>query len=113
MATHVGAALSMEIKENSKYALSQFAKAGFPKLPSFVGRHRTPIRDKMQSYLPALGVDERTHGGVETTARTIIKLLEQYLMETAFLLKNALHWAISPFSVSGPSVSRPRFPLSV
>lgn len=89
------------IPENRAYALSEFARTGFPRLPGIIGRPLVQrFANKMQSYLPALGVDERTHRGVEATARTLIELLEAHFRVTAFLLGQRP--SLGDFALFGP-----------
>ena len=89
------------IDENVQFALNEFAGAGLPWLPRFLGRPLVGgFARKMQGYLPLLGVDKRTQVGVEETVRLVLSALDSQLSQSRFLLGDRP--CIGDFSLYGP-----------
>jgi len=89
------------IPENNAFAIREFGRYGFPWLPSFVGKKLIqPIANKMQSYLPILGVTEETIPGVERFTAGLIAQLNTHLEEHQFLLGSRP--CLGDFSLYGP-----------
>ncbi len=73
--------------ENAAFALDEFGRCGFPGFPGFLARRLVgPVAKKMQSYLPVLGIDERTRGGVEAFTEELLGRLDAHLAIHPFLL---------------------------
>ncbi len=89
------------IPENHRFALEEFARNGFPRLPDFAGRRLVaPIAKKMQSYLPFVGVDERTVAGIEATTKKLIAALDKHLEGHLYLLGGRP--SVGDFALYGP-----------
>jgi glutathione S-transferase len=89
------------IPENKTFALSEFAASGVPWLPRFLSRPLVrPMADKMQSYLPLLGVTPATQPGVQQTVQTVLSCLEAQLQLTRFVLGDRP--CIGDFALFGP-----------
>ena len=75
------------IAGNKSFATDEFARYGFPMLPRFVGRKLVgSIAQRMQSYLPILGVTEKTYAGVEETVSLVLDCLEAVLSEQHYIM---------------------------
>jgi len=73
--------------ENKAFALREFAASGLPWLPRALGRPLVrPMADRLQGYLPLLGVTDQTHPAVEETVQIVLRCLEAQLTETPYLL---------------------------
>ena len=87
--------------KNARFARREFARSAFPWLPTALGsRLIRSMADKMQSYLPVLGVDEETQLAVEETARLVIAALDNRLTHSEFLLGGRP--CLGDFSLYGP-----------
>lgn len=86
---------------NKRFALDEFARCGFPWLPRFIGRPMvSSFANKMQSYLPILGVTDETSGGIERYTRQLIAHLDQHLSAHPFLLGGRP--CLGDFALFGP-----------
>jgi len=73
--------------QNKAFAIDEFARYGFPRLPRLLSRVATKsLAEKMQSYLPVLGVTPETSAGVEAFAEALITRLDGHLAQHPFLL---------------------------
>jgi glutathione S-transferase len=73
--------------QNKAFAIDEFARYGFPRLPLFVSRVATKsLAKKMQSYLPMLGVTAETRAGVEAFAEALIAHLDAHFATHPFML---------------------------
>lgn len=73
--------------QNKAFAIDEFARYGFPRLPRLLSRVATKsLAEKMQSYLPVLGVTPETSAGVEAFAEALITRLDGHLARHPFLL---------------------------
>lgn len=72
---------------NAAFAIDEFARAGLPWVPRFLGRRLIrPLADKMRGYRPILGVDADTGPGIEAFAQGLIAQLEAHFETLPFLL---------------------------
>lgn len=89
------------LPENHRFALDEFARSATPWLPRALGRSLVrSFADRMQSYLPVLGVDATTIPGVEETVRVTLDALEAQLGRTSFLFGSAP--SLGDYSLFGP-----------
>lgn len=87
--------------ENARFALEEFARWGFPRLPGPLGRRLIrPFAHKMRGYLPALGVHPETWAAVERATSTLIADLELHLAQHPYLL--GTRPCLGDFSLFGP-----------
>lgn len=86
---------------NRDFALSEFARDGFPRVPGFVSRRLIrPMSRRMAGYLPALGVTSETIPGVETMTLRTIAALDHTLSEHPYLLGGRP--SLGDFAIYGP-----------
>ena len=89
------------IPENHNFAIQEFARDGFPFLPSFIGKKMSaPMARKMQSYLPVLGITEKTIPGIQSFRAELIAELNTHLEQYPFLLGSRP--CLGDFSLYGP-----------
>jgi len=86
---------------NRAFAIDEFARYGFPRLPTLLGRLAVKsLAKKMQSYLPVLGVTRETSVGVEAFAEALIAQLDAHFAEHPFMLGSRP--GIGDFAMFGP-----------
>ncbi|EDM75364.1 glutathione S-transferase [Plesiocystis pacifica SIR-1] len=86
---------------NADFALGEFARDGFPRLPESVGRRlAAPVARRMASYLPALGIEDATIPGLERTVEQTIAALEATLAARPFVLGGRP--CLGDFALYGP-----------
>jgi glutathione S-transferase len=89
------------IDANAESALTEFARTGFPWLPTALGRPLVrSMAGKMKSYLPLLGVTKATQAAIEQTVQIVLRCLEAQLQETAFVLGDRP--CLGDFALFGP-----------
>lgn len=89
------------VPENHRFAISEFARCGFPFLPGPIGRRAAkPVAGKMKQYLPMLGVNAATRPGLESFTETFIARLNAHLADHRFLLGDRA--CMGDFAVYGP-----------
>ena len=87
--------------ENARFAVDEFARSGFPRLPRALGRRLIrPIAGKMRSYLPPLGVTDATASGIERHLALLVSALERQLADHPYLLGGRP--CIGDFALFGP-----------
>ena len=86
---------------NSEFAITEFARSGFPSLPRALGRPLVrPMAGKMKGYLPLLGVTPETQPGVEKMVQVVLASLEAQLQVTDFVLGDRP--CLGDFALFGP-----------
>ncbi len=89
------------IAENKRFALDEFARSALPTLPRPLAlRLIRPMAAKMQSYLPLLGVTQKTVPGVEKTVRQTLRAADETLRRHRYLLGDRP--CTADFSLFGP-----------
>jgi glutathione S-transferase len=89
------------VRANVDFAVSEFARYGFPWLPKALGRRLVlPMVNRMRGYLPVLGVAGGVVQGVEEHAKMLVSVLNNHFSEHAFLLGDRP--CLGDFSVYGP-----------
>ena len=89
------------IPENAAFARGEFARCGLPWAPRFLGRRMiASIADKMESYLPVLGIDEVTTPGVEAMVEVVLGALEAHFAAQPYLFGGRP--SLGDFSLFGP-----------
>lgn len=87
--------------DNARFALDEFADNGLPWLPRVLGRPLIrPMANRMQSYLPLLGIGPQTIPGLERTVETTIAALQATLAERPFVLGGRP--SLGDFALYGP-----------
>ncbi len=75
------------IPENRRFAQMDFGRCAFPWLPSFLSRRLAKsIAGKMSSYLPVLGITERTAPEIFTWLEDLAKQLNTHFKAHRYLL---------------------------
>jgi len=88
-------------EENAAFALDEFARSAFPRLPRFLGRPLIKgMAQKMQSYLQVLGVSEELHEPVESCVRALIRSLDAHFSVSSYLLGERP--CLGDFALYGP-----------
>jgi glutathione S-transferase len=86
---------------NAAFAITEFARSGFPWLPRFLGRPLVrPMANKMKSYLSLLGVSDATQPRLEETVQIVLASLDSQLASTAFVLGDQP--CLGDFALFGP-----------
>ncbi|MCO4771198.1 MAG: glutathione S-transferase family protein [Deltaproteobacteria bacterium] len=89
------------VPANKQFAMSEFARFGVPWLPGFLGRALVkPVAEKMAGYLPVLGVDKRTIGGLESFTKQLLARLDAHFAEHDFVFGGRP--AMADFALYGP-----------
>ena len=71
---------------NKKFAFKEFGQQALPFLPGFASNPLGKMfGEKMQSYLPVLGITERTAPEIETWMRELFEQLDAHFSEHPFL----------------------------
>ncbi len=87
--------------ENARFAVDEFARSGFPRLPRALGRRLIrPIAAKMRGYLPPLGVTPETAPGIERHLARLLDALERQLAAQPYVLGGRP--CIGDFALFGP-----------
>lgn len=87
--------------ENKEFALKEFERYGLPFLPRVIARRLVlPVANKMQSYLPALGVTLQTIPELELATHDLIAHLNTHLTHYPFLLGERP--CLGDFALFGP-----------
>ena len=88
-------------RQNKAFAIDEFARYGFPRIPLLLSRVATKrLAEKMQSYRPMLGITPETVPGVEAFTEELIARLDAHFSEHAFLLGGRP--GIGDFAMLGP-----------
>ena len=76
------------LDENRHFAMSEFGRLGLPGLPLSVSRRIVDrmAGSRMRSYLPLVGVDERTIEGIERATKELLESLDIHFGHHAYLL---------------------------
>ncbi len=89
------------IPENKAFALSEFGSSAAPWLPQVLTRPIVrPMADRLQGYLPLLGVTAATQPAVEQTVQVVLDCLEAQLQQTPFILGGQP--CLGDFAMYGP-----------
>jgi len=87
--------------ENRAFAMHEFGRDGFPWVPGPLARLMVrPVAKRMQSYLPVLGIDEVTSGGLEFYTLGLLKQLDAHFAEHPYLF--GTRPALADFALYGP-----------
>jgi len=87
--------------QNKQFAIAEFARCGAPWLPGPLGRRLVgPVADRMQSYLPVLGVHPHTESGVASYTRGLIAQLQVHLARYRYVLGDRP--CLGDFALYGP-----------
>jgi len=87
--------------DNAAFALNEFADNGLPWLPRPLGRRLIrPIAQRMQGYLPILGVVPHTIPGLERTTQATIAAIEATLTDRPFVFGGRP--SLGDFALYGP-----------
>jgi len=86
---------------NAEFALSEFAREGFPWMPAGLAKALIrPVRDKMAGYRPLLGISTDTTPGIERFAHDLLERLNDHFTEHPYLL--GTRPCLGDFSLFGP-----------
>ncbi len=89
------------LKENKAFALQEFKRYGLPWSPYFLSTPLVlPIAKKMQSYLPALGVTDKTIPALEHFTQTLLNNLDNHFQQHRYLFGDRP--SIGDFALFGP-----------
>lgn len=89
------------IPENREFAVDEFARSGFPRVPRTIGRRLIrPVANKMAAYLPILGVHAHTRAGISNFAEQLIAQLNRHFSQHPFLL--GTRPCLGDFAMYGP-----------
>ena len=87
--------------ENVEFAHLEFARCGFPHLPTRLSRRLIrPIAARMSGYLPILGVTAETVPGIDKFIADTVQILETHLAVHPYLLGSRP--CIGDFAMYGP-----------
>lgn len=87
--------------ENARFAIDEFARTGFPKLPLPLARLAAKtMSDKMSGYRAVLGVTAETIPGVERFTESLIAQLDAHFAQHDFFLGSRP--GIADFAMYGP-----------
>ncbi len=89
------------VPENAAFAQAEFARNGMPWLPTRLGvRAIQPMAQRLQGYLPLLGVNETTIPGVSDTVKATLAAAEATLSVQKYLFGDRP--CLADFSLFGP-----------
>ncbi|MFT5430079.1 MAG: glutathione S-transferase [Myxococcota bacterium] len=87
--------------ENVDFALTEFARDGFPVLPRRLGKFAAKkVADRMRGYLPMLGVTPATTSALETHTLAVLSALNTHLASRPFIFGTRA--SLADFSLYGP-----------
>jgi glutathione S-transferase len=87
--------------ENREFAVSEFGRSAFPRLPAALQRLAIrPVANKMAGYRAVMGVTHSTIPGVETFTQALITQLEAHFRAYPFLF--GTRPSVADFALYGP-----------